>query len=802
MTDRSPWRDAVFQRLGAGLVVQNAEGAILDCNAAAERLLGLSKDQMTGRTSMDPQWRAIHPDGSEFPGETHPAMVALRTGEPVRDVVMGWIRRDESTVWIIINSEPLPQDESSPAAVVTSFTDITAPSQRNAEQLQVTVDSMLDPHMLFRAVRDDKERIVDATIAQANAAASDFLDMSKTELVGRTLHEVLGSSSSEQMLGWVTEVLESGAPLMLEEVQVEHPFDEGRVLDFRAVRLEEFVSFTWRDVTTRVRAATELAESEELFRTAMRTAISGMAVTDPEGNFQVVNEALCTVLARDEHSLLNTSLLATVAEGFRGAVEEQLRLLRAGTQQRSVLEVQAVRPGGRTVWIQIGIGTIKPESGQPTALLVQVEDISGEREAREELAYQAFHDPLTGLYNRARLMETLERELRVARRNDNSVGLLFIDLDNFKIVNDSLGHAAGDMVLTTVADRIQSVLRPRESAGRFGGDEFVVVVTDVQQQRDVEHVAERALSVISHEIRVLNHRIVPTASVGMAISDDESTPESLLRGADAALFRAKEDGKSRWHCFDEAMHDQAVARMTLESQMRHGLDEGQFTVHFQPLVNLATGEVTGHEALARWQHPQRGQLAASEFIPVAEETGLIVPLGQRVLDQTLGTLSRTSKLPGPISINVSAVQLASLGWATRFLDTLAEHGVDPHRITVEVTETAVLSFLDRAGEDLRMLRKWGVGVVVDDFGTGFSSISLLRELPVTGVKLDKSFVRNLTQFDSAPNALAAGVAGLAHGLHLMPVAEGIETAMEAEVLRAQGWTHGQGYYFGRPVAVL
>lgn len=801
MVDRSLWRDVVFEQLGEGLVVQSSDGTIIDCNPAAERILGFSWDVMAGHTSAQLQWRALRADGSDYPFDERPAMVALATGEAVRDEVMGFTGPDGEISWIIVSSEPLPQVPGSEAAVVSTFTDVTDARNRIVERLRVTVDSMLDPHLLLRTVKDTSGHVTDVWVAQANEAAADFLGIPRDEFVGARLLEALPDAQAEQIITWVARVVEDAVPLMLQEAPLPMPEGPDRLVDVRAVQLHQHVSFTWRDVTERVRGAQELAASEELFRTAMRTAISGMALTDLEGNFQVVNEALCTTLKREESAMRTTSLVSLVDEGFRPAVTEQIQLVAKGVQSRSVLEVQAITPDAGTVWLQVGIASIRLPSGHRAALLIQVEDITGERLAREELAYQAFHDPLTGLHNRARVMEMLERELRVARREGDAVGVLFLDLDNFKVVNDSLGHAAGDQVITTVAGRIQNVLRPREVAGRFGGDEFVVVVSDVKDQKDVAKVAERLSSSISHEIAVLSHRIVPTVSVGVALSNSESTPESLLRSADAALFRAKDEGKSRWHIFDEAMHAQAVQRMTLESQMRHGLDAGQFTVHFQPVVDLRTGRISAHEALVRWEHPTRGRISAGDFVPVAEETGLIVPLGQRVTEEVARIMSGKPESFGPVSINVSAVQLASLGWAQRFLDTLNDYSVHPRRIVVEVTETAVLSMLERASDDLNLVRAQGGGVFVDDFGTGFSSISLLRELPVTGLKLDKSFVRDLTPFDSPSNALAAGLAGLARGLELMAVAEGVETEEEASLLAAQGWTHGQGYLFGRPEPV-
>ena len=422
--------------------------------------------------------------------------------------------------------------------------------------------------------------------------------------------------------------------------------------------------------------------------------------------------------------------------------------------------------------------------------VISLRDVTSEREAQDELAYRAFHDPLTGLHNRAWVLDMLNADLRAAERNGGRLGVLFIDLDNFKVVNDSLGHVAGDDVLATIAHRISAVLRPDDRVGRFGGDEFVVVVPHVHEAHELEAIAERLSAAMAMELMVDQHRIVPTASIGIAVSTPTSTSESLLRDTDSALFRAKSAGRARWHFFDEEMHAQAVRRLTLEDELRRALDEQQFVVHYQPIVRLADRVVVGHEALVRWNHPTRGLLLPGDFLGVAEESGLVVDIGHQVLAQVCRLLAEQPDLPGPISVNKSPLQIARPGWRDQFVDCLARFGVDPRRIIIEVTETAVLDVLELS-----------VGIHVDDFGTGYSSISLLRDLPMTGLKLDRSFTARLTATDSPANVLAAGLAGLAEGLHLESIAEGVETAEQAEILLSQGWTHGQGWLFGRPQAV-
>ena len=641
------------------------------------------------------------------------------------------------------------------------------------------------------------------TIVYANPRFAELLALPLSQLMGRTLPELTAPGGQPTVRRLLAQAAGGSARAEFDLLRA-----DGRVvpvsLSAAPIGGEQgeicLVVMDQTEQTEQHTTEIKLRVAEESSRSAFEQAPIGMAVVGLDGRLERVNAAFAAITGRPEVELLGASLLSLLSLLDRTILPAKLKELRTGEHDWKAREIRYQDAAGRGVWVSESSALVRDPDGRPHHILLQVEDITAEHEAQEALAYQAFHDPLTGLHNRAWILDILPVDLRAAKRLGHSVGALFVDLDNFKVVNDSLGHAAGDEVLATVADRIVAGLRPGDRVGRFGGDEFVIVVQDVQDVLDVERCAERVSASIAVDLQVRGHRIVPTASIGIATSTSSSTPESLLRDADSALSRAKAKGRARWHFFDEAMHAQALARLTVEDELREAITAGEFVTYYQPIVALVDAHVVGHEALVRWAHPTRGLLSPGEFLEVAEDTGLISAIGAQVLDQVCALLAARPDLPGPISVNVSAVQLAAPGWLDSVRDTLAAHRVDPGRVVIEVTETAVLSLVDSARVALETLRGLGVGIHLDDFGTGYSSISVLRDLPVTGVKLDLRFVHDLTEGDSQANALARGVSGLVHGMHLTGIAEGIETELQADILRAQGWECGQGYYFGRPAA--
>jgi diguanylate cyclase (GGDEF)-like protein len=422
--------------------------------------------------------------------------------------------------------------------------------------------------------------------------------------------------------------------------------------------------------------------------------------------------------------------------------------------------------------------------------------------SRDQLTHQALHDPLTELANRTLLADRVEHALAGARRRGTSVALLLLDLDGFKTVNDSLGHPVGDRLLAVTAQRIRSGLRAGDTAARLGGDEFAVLLEDIEADLAIE-VADRLGAALREPVLLDGAEVALGASIGIALSGGVDTGDELLRNADLAMYRAKQGGRGRHELFEAGMHVAAVARMNLEGELRRALDRGEFRLVYQPIVDLLTGSVSGCEALIRWRHPERGAIPPSDFIPLAEETGLVVPLGRWVLNEVCRQAAAWHRAhPGlaglVVGANLSVRQLQHPDLLAHVRAALDASGVDPTLIILELTESAIMDDGEAALRRLRGLHDFGVSLALDDFGTGYSSLSYLQTFPIQVLKLDKSFVDPLDRQGQGA-VLAGAVVNLGTALGLRTVAEGIEHAEQAEVLTELGCHFGQGYHFGRPM---
>ena len=418
-----------------------------------------------------------------------------------------------------------------------------------------------------------------------------------------------------------------------------------------------------------------------------------------------------------------------------------------------------------------------------------------------ELAHQAVHDALTGLPNRVQVGDRLAQALARSTETGSEVAVLFIDLDRFKLVNDGRGHAAGDDLLVAVAKRLRRVVRSGDIVARFGGDEFVVVCEDRTAAFEASRVAGRIIDALQEPVVVDGQEIFLSASIGIAMADGTGTPESLLRDADAAMYRAKAKGRARCEFFDATMRTEALDHLETQSALHRALERDELRVFYQPIVDLASGSVSGVEALVRWEHPQHGLVSPASFIPLAEETGLIVPIGAWVLDQATAQVDRWREQSWgrsiTVNVNLSARQLRQPDLIPGLMASLLASGTDPSRLCLELTETAFMDDARSHREVLDGIRSLGVGLAIDDFGTGYSSLTYLKQLPVSVLKIDQAFVRGLGK-DASDTAIVKSVIDLAHALGLVVVAEGVEDGEQVAHLRRLGCDRAQGYFFARP----
>jgi diguanylate cyclase (GGDEF)-like protein/PAS domain S-box-containing protein len=691
----------------------------------------------------------------------------------------------------------------------------------------------------------------DRFCTEFNPAAERLFGYARAEVLGRRLLDLLSAPGQEQLLDAIRDVMTQhgwgGELALLRKDGREFPAHlriapirgaDGEHLGFAAVV---------QDLTER-----KTVESRLEKRAAEQAAVAALGERALEGGpleglldhaMEVVAEVLgvhfATVLelTDDERSFVlkagvgfreglvrNVSLSADWADsqaGFTMLTKEPLIVEDIAGEHRfeagDLLREHGVA-SGVTVIVQgrgkpfgvLGAYSDEPRafSGEDVNFLQAVANVLADAIDRvrteEETRRRGLHDPLTGLPNRTLVLDRIAHALARGDRSEGSVAVLFLDVDNFKIVNDSLGHRAGDNLLRQLAARLSDAVRPADTVGRFGGDEFVVLCEDVTDEPMALRIAGRLARVFAEPFSLEGDDVhVASASIGVVLRDGaQDNPEELLRDADAAMYRAKERGRSRVELFDTGMRARAIGRLQTEGDLRRALERDELRVVYQPIVALGDGRIRGFEALVRWQHPDRGMLAPAQFIPVAEESGMIVALGRVVLEEACRQSVQWSAVYGrvPIHVNLSARQVADSNLVDSVAHVVRASGIEPSNLVLELTESSLLERVHSPGETLARLKELGISLILDDFGTGYSSLSYLQHFPLSGLKIDRSFVAALSG-GNGNGAIVDAILRMGRALALEVVAEGLETPEHLDVLRRLGCRYGQGYLFSRPVRV-
>jgi diguanylate cyclase (GGDEF)-like protein/PAS domain S-box-containing protein len=671
-----------------------------------------------------------------------------------------------------------------------------------SDRLRDNISNLRHTEAELRALLDDLPDSVlvlngQGRVVEANALALEITGRSHAEVLDKSFASLI-RPADQPLLVDVWTKLRAGQDVNSPVFPFDHPNGHEMLLEADVhvpIRDPERVVVTLRDITGRMREAQNLDLALERFRLAFHGAPTGMALSGADDGLLLdVNESLATMLGYERVELIGRRMQSITHPDDWQRGEPPSRADSYNLERRYIRSDQSV------MWARTWVSVMDDGNGRGLAI-THIEDITEQRHSAERLEWAATHDELTRLPNRFRFLDQLARFLETSE--PGAVAVMFIDLDNFKVINDSLGHGVGDELLRGMSERLRAVVRDRDMLSRFGGDEFIVMLRDITAAISPVEIAERLRAEIAQPLMVDGAELFVTASIGIAVADrlGVSTTE-LLRDADAAMYRAKARGRDCVEVFSPGTHDATVLTLRTNNELRRGLERGEIVPYYQPIVQLDSGHLVGFEVLARWRHPDRGLLGPDQFLPMAEETGLIGDVGAAVLRSSLSQLGQwRSRLPRfanlTVAVNVSGRQLMNSSFQGIVAEALAESGLTADALWLEITETTLMSDVKAATVALRELRNLGLHLAVDDFGTGYSSLTYLKRFPVEAIKVDRSFVSGLG-IEAEDTTIVEAVVKLGHSLGLIVVAEGVETPLQLARLREIVCDRGQGYVFGRP----
>lgn len=673
--------------------------------------------------------------------------------------------------------------------------------------------SLAESPIFYRQIVESSEdaiigKTLDAIITSWNKGAEELYGYSASETIGKNISLLIPRGNPDELPG-IMHKLKNGQ--RIEHYQTVRVHKNGNLIDV-SVTISPIkddqgniigASSIARDITHLQQAERALKQSEERYRMLLENVRDYAIFTlDLEGHVLDWNEGAERVFGYTEEDIIGKPYRTffSAEEVQRGEPEKELNT--AAKEGRAEDERWHSRKDESRFYASGVTTAIKDEAGNLIGFAKVARDMTDKREMDERMRYQAFHDALTDLPNRLLLNDRLEVALQHAKRKHEQVSVMFLDLDRFKDINDTLGHQVGDMLLQEVARRLRACLRSEDTVARFGGDEFLIMLTDINEATEVERVAKSIFRCLKPVFKLDSKEIHLNTSIGIATyPQDGDTFDTLLKNADNALYQAKEAGRNMFKTYTKAMHLKSSQRLSLENELRKAVDKNQFLVHYQPIVNVKTGKTNRLEALVRWQHPKMGVLQPVDFIELAEETGMILPIGEWVLKEVCRQIKRW-ELEGtacpPVALNLSARQFTQPDFHTKLCSIVEKAHVAANLIQLEVTETIAMENITTSISKLKMLQDMGYQIAVDDFGTGHSSLSYLKRLPVNRLKIDKSFIRNCLT-DNRDAAIVKAIISLGHTLGLVVCAEGVENKAQLSFLKKNKCDTVQGFLLSQPI---
>jgi diguanylate cyclase (GGDEF)-like protein/PAS domain S-box-containing protein len=780
------------------ILVVDAAGCLLWGNRAAESFFGRSSASSVGESGVD----LIHPDDMEFALLSLVAVQGKDIGAPIE------MRLMSATGWRLVELVGAPLRGSPDGALVLSIRDLT-----ERRGFEVANDDVAK----FRSLVHNAATVTmlvsaDGTVDAASGALARLLGQDPSAAAGHPLADLVERSDRPALadaLAAASAGSQGGPTAVTVEVAFHHvsggpsvPF-ELTIVNLLEDPTVSGLVISGHDITARKAIEAELRSTLSLLSATLDATDDGILVVDREGAITSVNRKFGEMWRIPEPLLAGKDDAAAI-----GFVLEQLA--NPEVFAAKIAELYAEPVAGSHDVLHFLDGRVFDRYSQPQFVDGEIvgrvwsfRDVTERARLETELAHQALHDSLTNLANQSLFRDRVDHALVRLQRGSADLAVLFLDLDNFKTVNDSLGHLAGDRLLIEVTARLEETLRVVDTAARLGGDEFAVLLEDAGSEQDVIDVAERLLTAIKRTVTIDGTEVAASASIGIAFATRGISCDQLLRNADLAMYTAKRKGKSRFETYQPEMHSTAIERLKVEAELRRGIERGELTPHYQPIVELATGRIVGVEALARWRHPTRGLLAPDAFIPLAEETLLIENIDHLVLTQASTDLRQwqNADIAGPrfwVSVNLAPQHLVGDGLVREIEAVLAASGLDPACLVLEITEGAMMRDTTATISNLVKLKALGVRIAVDDFGTGYSSLAYLQRFPIDILKIDKTFIDRI---DVGPEdaALPHAIIRLAQTLHLTTIAEGVERDCQRSRLEDLGCELAQGYFFAKPV---